>query len=101
MSPVMRTRASMPAQRSFRAAIGDSVKTSRFEDEGVATSTSEVIRFVLRPRSAAGFGGGGGSHWGGGTSVEMSLEEALGIKETPSWVRVKVVMLRQARRLVF
>ena len=69
---VMRASASIPAQTSFSAEIGGSVKISRFESDGVATSAPREADWLLRPRSAAGSGGGDGRYWGSDPPAEVS-----------------------------
>jgi hypothetical protein len=59
-SPVIRTKASIPAHSSFRAVTGVSVNTSRLFGEGGAASQSSCVGVgTLRPASADGLGGGG------------------------------------------
>jgi hypothetical protein len=58
ISPVTRTRASMPAHSSFSAVIGPIVNTSRlFGDEGGEGSSPGTL--TESPASAEGFGRGG------------------------------------------
>jgi len=57
-SPVIRTRASMPAQSSFKAVIGVIVNTSKlFGDPGTISSFCAAI---ASPASVDGTGAGGG-----------------------------------------
>ena len=60
MSPVTRTSASIPAQRSFNAVTGGRVKISKLVGDDCMPSISRLGVAMLRPVSADGSGVFGG-----------------------------------------
>lgn len=69
-SPVIRTRASIPPQSSFRAVTGVRVKTSRLAGEGGVLSASSFGEGNARPLSSEGSGRGG--------RIKVSTESWIG-----------------------
>lgn len=80
-SPVIRTRASIPAQSSLRAVTGVSVKTSMLFGDGGEASESSPLADMASPLSEEGFGGGGGGRQK--VSAESWMTDALCI-----WAKV-------------